>query len=120
VSSSFWALTDVASILSLLVYVSMFLAVLRLRYTQPNVPRSFTIPGGKIGLWVVCLSGLISSLFTIGIGFLPPSQIPVGNVMTYELIICLGTLAGLGLPIIIYQLNQRKNLLNERVLNYQV
>ncbi len=106
VSSGFWALTDVTSILALIVYVMMFSAAIYLRYKRPEVKRTFKVPGGKVGLWVTCLFGLFSSLFTIGLGFLPPAQIPVGNVTTYEVIIITGFIAGCLLPLIIYSVNR--------------
>lgn len=107
VSSSFWVLTAITSILSLMVYVAMFAAALRLRYKHHHVERAFVIPGGKIGIWIVCLMGMISCIFTIIIGFLPPSQIAVGNVVTYECIIASGVLLGCLLPLGIYKLNFR-------------
>jgi putative glutamate/gamma-aminobutyrate antiporter len=109
VSSSFWVLTDITAILALIVYIVMFAAAIRLRYKFPNVKRAFTIPGGKLGLWIVCLLGLGSSLITALIGFLPPSQIPVGNVMTYEIIVCAGVFLGCLLPLVIYELNVKFN-----------
>ena len=104
VSSSFWVLTDVTSLLSLLVYMAMFLAALRLRYKYPDVPRAFVVPGGKFGIWLVCLTGLASCIFTFVIGFFPPSQIPVGSLFTYELIIVAGVILGCLVPAIIFQL----------------
>jgi putative glutamate/gamma-aminobutyrate antiporter len=94
VSSGFWALTDVTSILALLVYVVMFPAAIVLRYKFPNRERAFQIPGGKMGLWVICLLGLLSCLFGVIIGFVPPAQIPVGSVLKYEIIILIGVLLG--------------------------
>ena len=116
VTSSFWALTDVTSILSLIVYVVMFAAALRLRYKFPDVKRSFIIPGGKFGLWLVCLVGLSSSIFTIGIGFLPPSQIPVGNLMVFEMILAIGVVIGCLLPFGLYNLTQRFSAKNKSVM----
>jgi putative glutamate/gamma-aminobutyrate antiporter len=107
VSSSFWVLTDVTSILSLLVYIVMFAAALRLRYKYPEVRRAFVVPGGKVGLWLACIAGIISCLFTIVIGFLPPAQIPVGSLLRYELIISGGIVLGCLLPLLIYHLNSR-------------
>ena len=109
VSSGFWALTDVTSILSLVVYVMMFSAAICLRYKYPDVKRAFKIPGGKLGLWAVCLSGLIASIFTIALGFLPPSQIPVGNVTIYESVIVIGFIVGCLLPFVIYAFNNRRS-----------
>jgi amino acid transporter len=98
VSSSFWVLSAVTSILAFIVYIAMFAAALRLRYKFPEVKRAFIIPGGKIGLWAVCLLGLLSCVVTCFVGFFPPSQVPVGNLLTYELILCGGVIAGCLLP----------------------
>jgi putative glutamate/gamma-aminobutyrate antiporter len=108
ITSSFWILSNITSILALLVYVGMFMAVIQLRYKHPEVHRAFIIPGGKIGLWSTCIIGLASSIFTIGIGFLPPSQISVGNIRTYEWTMGLGVIISCILPFIIYHLHQLK------------
>jgi amino acid transporter len=107
VTSGFWVLTNITSILALLVYVAMFAAAIRLRYKYPEVKRAFIIPGGKIGLWSVCVTGSLSCIFTIGIGFLPPSQIAVGSLKTYELTMIIGVISSSALPFIIYALHER-------------
>ena len=113
VASGFWLLSNVTAILALMVYVAMFAAVLKLRYKCPEVKRSFVIPGGKMGLWIVCLAGSISSLFTIGIGFFPPPQIPVGNLATYEILMVTGVIVSCLLPFAIYAWHERaKKTLN--------
>lgn len=106
VSSGFWALTDVTSILALMVYVMMFSSAIYLRYKRPEVKRAFKVPGGLLGLWVVCLLGLFSSVFVIALGFLPPAQIPVGNVTVYEVIIIGGFVVGCLLPFVILAVNK--------------
>jgi amino acid transporter len=116
VTSSFWILSNITSILALLVYVAMFLAAIKLRYKRPEVHRAFIIPGGKIGLWSICLIGLASCLFTIGIGFLPPSQITVGNIQTYESTLILGVVISCLLPIVIHWLHQLKVKINPPIV----
>jgi hypothetical protein len=66
------------------------------------------IPGGKFGAWLVGILGFGSSLFTIILGFLPPGQIPVGNVSTYELIIGGGVVVGCLVPLVVYWLSGMK------------
>jgi putative glutamate/gamma-aminobutyrate antiporter len=107
ISSAFWLLTNITSILVLTCYIAMFAAAIRLRYKHPNVPRLFKIPGGKIGLWSVNLAGIISCSFTIWVGFLPPSQIPVGNLFTYELIVIGGVLFSCLSPLLLYEIHER-------------
>ena len=108
VSSSFWALSAITSILSLIVYLFMFAAAIRLRYKYPYVKRAFVIPGGQIGLWLVCLVGILSCTMTLFISFFPPSQIPVGNVYLYEGILVVGVILGCSIPFFLYALTQRR------------
>lgn len=103
VNSSFWLLSDITAVLSLLVYVMMFSAGIYLRYRYPHVRRAFTIPCGKLGVWVVGGVGIISSVFTILIGFIPPSQIPIGNVFVYEFLLIIGFVLVCLLPFFIYR-----------------
>lgn len=107
VSSGFWVLSDVTAILALLVYVAMFAAAIRLRYKFPNKPRAFKIPGGKLGLWVICMLGLFTSVAGVIIGFFPPSQIPVGNLTTYEVIISVGVVFGCIAPFVFTWLSRK-------------
>lgn len=106
VTSSFWILSNITSILALIVYVAMFVSAIKLRYKYPQVKRAFVIPGGKVGLWLTCAIGLLSCFFTIGVGFLPPSQISVGNTKRYEYTMIIGVLLSLLLPLIFYYLRQ--------------
>ena len=108
VSSAFWLLSAITSILSFIVYVFMFAAAIRLRYKYPHVPRAFKIPGGLCGLWLVCLVGLASCLLMIVLGFFPPDQIPVGNLVTYEVILSVGVVLGCLVPVLAYAWNKRR------------
>ena len=67
----------------------MFITFLRLRYDQPNRPRPFKVPGGKVGAWIVAVIGLISSVFGIVLAIYPPAQVKaeVGSPVTYVLVI---------------------------------
>lgn len=103
VNSTFWVLTDVAAQLSLIVYLGMFAAAIYLRYKYPEVKRAFTIPGGKLGIWIVGSLGFLSSLFAIIIGFIPPEQVSVGGVLRYEWILVIGMVVGCLVPLLIYR-----------------
>jgi len=102
VSGAFWALTDVSAVLAFVVYVVMFPAAIILRYRFPNQPRAFRVPGGNVGIWVISLLGLITCFFAIAIGFIPPpsAQIPVGNIVIYELILVSGVVLGCIAPLL--------------------
>ena len=115
VSASYWLLTALSTQLYVLMYVMMFLTGLRTRYKFPNQARSFIIPGGKLGIWSVCLLGLIGCVITLTVGFFPPDGIDVGNAMYYEMIFGGGMLVMI-LPILFFYLyKSRKDLVVTRL-----
>lgn len=83
VSSAYWILNATLAQLYLIMYILMFAAAIKLRYSQPHVKRAYKIPGGKIGIWSVAGLGLVGSASTFFIGFFPPSQIATGNMFFY-------------------------------------
>lgn len=101
VSSCFWILSDLASQVSLLFYIGLFIVAIRLRYTHPEVKRPFKIPFGKAGIWVVGIAGILSSIFTIAVGFLPPPDIAVGNLAYFESFLVFGMILFCTAPIFI-------------------
>jgi amino acid transporter len=93
-----WALTALTAQLYMMMYVMMFAAAIRLRYKYPHKERSYVMPGGTLGLWSICGVGILTSLFTIFIGFRCPSIINnIGNV-EYALLIGAGFLIMSFLP----------------------
>ena len=85
----------------MIMYVIMFFAACKLRFTYLYSPENFSIPGGKIGLVFVCLLGLFGCGITIFIGFIPPFNIDVGNHFLYELYFCTGMIS-LILPVFFF------------------
>lgn len=106
VSSSYWVLTAITAQLALLVYIIMFAAAIYLRYKKPNVRRPYKIPGGNWGMGLACLLGTLSCLFAFAIGFIPPSQIAVGKVLRYEIILIAGLLILCLPPFILYKIKK--------------
>ncbi|HEY5005756.1 MAG TPA: APC family permease [Ktedonobacteraceae bacterium] len=68
-----------------LAYLFMFPSFLILRYKYPNVPRTYRVPGGMVGAWIVTLLPFTYALVAV-IFILVPSTLP-GSVtrLTYEL-----------------------------------
>ena len=97
VSSSYWLLTAMTAQLAMLVYIALFAAAIYLRYKKPQVKRAFQIPGGKIGIWIMGIMGMISCIIALLLGFVPPSQIGIGNIYIYEATLIAGII-GLCLP----------------------
>ncbi|MCC2667013.1 MAG: gadC [Gammaproteobacteria bacterium] len=90
IGGSYWLLTALNIQLYMLMYVMMFISSLYLRYKFKDQPRAFAIPGGKIGMWFVCLLGLLGCAITLTVGFFPPAGINVGSVFSYEVIFISG------------------------------
>jgi amino acid transporter len=80
----------------------MFIAALVLRYKHPNTPRIFKVPGGRLGIWIVCGLGIIGSVFGITISFFPPSQIDTGSIMILEVFLIGASLIFCIAPILIF------------------
>lgn len=106
VSASYWILMALASELYMIMYVLLFIAAIRLRIKQPGVERTYRVPGGKIGMWIVCCIGLAGALFAMVISFLPPSQLETGSLFLYESIFFGGTALFCLAPVAIYHLRK--------------
>lgn len=105
ISASYWMLIDLTALLTLIMYTMLFLSVIRLRYSQPNVPRGYKIPGGRIGVWLIGGTGAIVSFFAFFLGFFPPSQLQTGSELFYELFLIIGVGAISLLPFLLPHLN---------------
>jgi glutamate:GABA antiporter len=86
ISTSYWILSALTTQLLVIMYVLMLAALIRLRYTQPDTPRPYQIPGGKLGVWIVGGFGIAGCSFAFFLGFVPPSQLATGN---HTLYVCL-------------------------------
>jgi len=105
VNSSFWALFALTTTVYIVMYFLMYAAVIKLRYSQPNTPRKFTIPGGKIGIWLMAGWGTVSMVFVFLIALLPPAQVKEDRVF-FELFMIIGTVIVCAVPLVIYALRR--------------
>ncbi|MBM3195209.1 MAG: amino acid permease [Chlamydiae bacterium] len=101
VSHSFWILEAMVAQLYIIMYILMFLAAIRLRYTQPQVHRPFKVPGGNIGFWLTNIVGFLVFLFVLVIGFIPPSELGGVDLKVYEMVQVVGVLFFVVAPFII-------------------
>jgi len=103
VSSSFWILSDLTVQLAMSSYLFLFGAAIYLRYKRPKVMRPYKVPCGNIGMWIICIAGLIASVFIIVIGYFPPTQIKVGNLVFYESFLIIGFVLFYAIPLLLYK-----------------
>ena len=75
VATAYFMLSDLTIQLYLIMYIAMFSAAIRLRYTQPHVTRAFRLPLRNAGMWAVAGLGIMGALGCIFIGFFPPDQL---------------------------------------------
>ncbi len=103
VSSSFWILSALAVQLYLIVYLFMYFSAIKLKYTRDYVHRSFNVPGGKIGMWITAGVGILTAIFAIAIGFIPPQPIESAQGLTfYHLFLVFGILIMCAMPLVVY------------------
>lgn len=106
ISASYWILSALSAQSYLIMYILMFISAIKLRYSMPAVPRPYKIPHNMKGIWIIATLGILSSLFAITIGFIPPSQLQTGSLLFYETFLSLGLFVMCGIPLIIYQLRK--------------
>ncbi|MDO8954105.1 MAG: amino acid permease [Gammaproteobacteria bacterium] len=120
VNSSYWLLNVLTTQLYMLMYLCVFFAFLRLRFTHPNVERPFKVPGGKFGMWLVSGLGIFSMIFTVYIGFIPPPQIPYHSVLEYESILGIGLVAFCLPPIVMHIMQKQSWQANELTIDQTI
>lgn len=109
VEGFFVMITQTVTILYMIYYVLMFTSFLRLRYTQPNRPRSFVVPGGKVGAFVIAGMGLVACVFGITLSLYPPAQVAkeVGSGSVYVTTILVLVAIVIGVALALYQLSKK-------------
>jgi glutamate:GABA antiporter len=108
VSTSYWMLSAVTAQIIIVMYALMFAAVIKLRYTEPDTPRPYRIPGGLPGVWLVGGIGLLGCVASFLLGFIPPSQLKTGDTAVYVLLLALATLVLSLPPFVLAVLDRRR------------
>jgi amino acid transporter len=73
VNQAYWIMSAMTTELLCIMYVLIFAALIKLRYSQPDQPRPFKIPGGLAGIWIVGGLGGIGVVFAFIVGLMPPA-----------------------------------------------
>jgi amino acid transporter len=90
VNQAYWILSAMTVELLCIVYILVFAALIKLRYSQPATPRPFRIPGGMAGVWLVGGVGLFGTVLAFVVGLMPPSFFET-NALAYVVSVLLGT-----------------------------
>lgn len=102
VQSAYQILSQMSTIIYLVMVLIIYWAFVRLRRTEPNVKRGFRVPGGKFGEILVVTIGVLGALIAMVLSFVPPSQINTGSPFIYVLILVIGCAVFLIFPFIVY------------------
>lgn len=109
VAAAYWILSALTAQLAVIYYITLFLAVIKLRKIEPKRSQhAFIIPFGKPGLYITAGLGILTCVLALGVGFIPPSSIKIGSTVSYELSLLLGIIIFAGAPFVIYKYQQRK------------
>lgn len=102
VESAYQIMSQMATIIYLIMVIMIYGAFLRLRRTEPNRKRGFKVPGGNFGKWIVTIVGLAGAILALVLSYFPPSQINTGSPVTYVVILLVGVGVFLALPLWVY------------------
>lgn len=102
VQSAYQVLSQMATVIYLVMVVIIYAAFFRLRRTEPNVKRGYRVPGGKFGAWFITIFGIAGAVVALVMSFFPPSQINTGNPLTYVIILLIGCIVLIGIPFVVY------------------
>ncbi len=103
VQSAYQLLSQLTVILYLVAYLLMFAAVVVLRRTQPDRPRPYRVPGGRVGVWAVGGLGFVASLLALVTSLAPPGQVAVGSPTTYVVLLVALAALFVALPLLLYR-----------------
>jgi len=113
VSGAFWIMSALAAQLYLVMYLLMFAAAIKLRYSQPEVERPYKIPGGKLGMWIVSGTAFLTSVFVIIFGFIPTEQVREKGfeaMISYVAFLLIGVIFFIAVPLFFYHRAEKKKL----------
>jgi len=116
VSSAFMLMSALAAQLYLVMYLLMFAAAIRLRYTHPERRRGYTIPGGKAGIWAVSGIAMLTCLLVIIFGFIPPQAVRSEGLLSsayYVLFLLAGVVVFTLVPLVFYHRAMRRKEFEE-------
>lgn len=102
VNVSYWVLSALSAQMFIIMYIFLFIAGVVLRYKKPAVYRTYKIPFGNVGMWVVVVVGILASVFTLILSFLPPTAFEIGSLFKYEMVLFVGVVISCLIPLIIH------------------
>ncbi len=110
VNAFYWFLTALSTELYMIMYVLMFLSAIYLHYRHIDRPKVFKIPGGSVGMWIVCILGVLGCSATISVSFLPPDNIDVGSSLRYVTMVAVANVVAISPVFLFYRYRKLKRM----------
>jgi glutamate:GABA antiporter len=106
VDNFYFMLMGLTGLVYLVAYLFMFAAAIWLRYKHPEVERSFKVPGGNFGMWLVAGMGFAMSLLAAYLAFVPPGSFK-GSASGYFMFQLMGLIVMFVIPFFVYAYGQK-------------
>ncbi len=110
INNAYWMLLILTTQLYLIMYILLFAAAIKLRYSFPALPRPFQVPGGKVGMWILASLGILSSLFTFVIAFFPPENMSSEASFTFTAFLITSILVLSAVPYVSKKIFQKESI----------
>ena len=113
ISGAFWIMSALTAQLYMIMYLFMFAAAIKLRYSKGDVPRSYKIPGGKPGMWIVSGIAFLTAFLAILVGFIPTGNVRAEGphaIIFYIAFLFFGSLSFMAIPLVLYHLYEARKL----------
>ena len=111
ISGAFWIMSALTAQLYMIMYLFMFAAAIKLRYSQPDKHRPYRVPGGKPGMWIISGVAFLTALFAFIVGFIPTSGVRAAgteHVVLYVGFLFFGSLFFVAVPLVLYYIFERR------------
>jgi len=109
INGFYWFLTALSTELYMIMYLLMFFSALKLHHKYQDRPKAFKIPGGTLGIWIICLLGCIGCTLTIGVSFLPPENIAIGSKIQYITMVVIANIVTISPILLFYAYKKRRS-----------
>lgn len=99
----YWVLVAITSLINIIMYLFMFTAFIKLRFTQADKKRPFRLPGGRFGMWGIGGIAIGTLVFGFIFGLYPTVDYDMTKTIIYIVGMLVSVFAISVLPPIIIQ-----------------
>ncbi len=107
ISNAYWILLQLASQITLIYYIVIFAAAIKLKKQLASHTEAFQIPGKTRGITLAAIVASATAFFALILGFVPPSAGTVHAPSYYSFLLILGIGVTMGVPFIFLRLAKK-------------